>query len=85
MPFRLGRLIDCDGRLQRDFKEFAQLWANVKEDWRDERCRRFEQEHLASLGPSLQRFTTALHEFCDKLRKADSELADDSESEDSIN
>ena len=58
MAFNLGRVIDCEGRLQRDFIEFARLWSDVKEDWLDDRCRRFEQEHLSTLGPSLSRFVT---------------------------
>ena len=77
MSLRLGALIDCEGRLQRDFTDFARLWSTVKEDWRDDRCRRFEQTHLSTLGPSLSRFTTALHEFCDTVRKADSALQDE--------
>ena len=77
MAFQIGRVVDCEGRIQRDFTEFARLWAKVREDWLDDRCRRFEQEHLSSLGPSLARFTATLHEFCDSVRKADIELKDD--------
>ncbi|MFK8113246.1 MAG: hypothetical protein AB8B91_13645 [Rubripirellula sp.] len=76
MSFNLGRVIDCEGRLQHDFIEFARLWADVKEDWLDDRCRKFEQEHLATLGPSLSRFTSTLHEFCDSVRKAEADLKD---------
>jgi hypothetical protein len=77
MAFNLGRVTDCEGRLQRDFVEFVRLWSAVREDWLDERCRRFEQEHLSSLGPSMNRFTAALHEFSDSVRKADLALKDD--------
>jgi len=77
MSFNLGRVTDCEGRLQRDFAEFARLWSSVREDWLDERCRRFEQQHLATLGPSLNRFTAALQEFSDAIRKADLALRDD--------
>ena len=77
MSFNLGRVTDCEGRLQRDYVEFARLWSAVREDWLDDRCRRFEQERLASLGPSLSRFAAALHEFSDAVRKADRELRDD--------
>lgn len=80
MSFNLGRVIDCEGRLQRDFTEFARLWSEVKEDWLDDRCRRFEQEHLSTLGPSLSRFAAALHEFSDVVRKADLALKDDQRS-----
>ena len=77
MSFHLGRMTDCEGRLQRDFSEFARLWARVREDWLDERCQRFEKEHLSTIGPSLNRFAAALHEFGDAIRKADADLRDD--------
>ncbi len=80
MAFNLGRVIDCEGRLQRDFIEFARLWSDVKEDWLDDRCRRFEQEHLSTIGPSLSRFTAALHEFTEVVRKAEVALKDDRQS-----
>ena len=85
MAFHLGRITDCEGRIQRDFVEFARLWSQVKEDWLDDRCRQFEQEHLSSLGPSLSRFTAALHEFCDAARTADNELRDDQRASDELN
>lgn len=76
MSFPMGRLTDCEGRLQRDFSEFARLWTRVREDWRDDRCRRFEKDHLSTLGPSLNRFVAALHEFGDAVRKAEADLRD---------
>lgn len=79
MAFQFGTLTDAENRFKRDFIEFAKLWADVKEDWRDDRCRKFEQEHLASLGPSLNRFTAGLNEFTNKVRKADRVLSDESE------
>ena len=81
MRFNLGPLTDAENRLRRDFVDFSRLWASVKEDWRDDRCRRFEQDHLSSLGPSLNRFMAALHEFTDTVRKADRALSDDRASE----
>ena len=81
MPFNLGPLTDAENRFRRDFIDFSRLWASVREDWRDDRCRRFEQEHLSSLGPSLNRFMAALHEFTDAVRKADRILADDQAAE----
>ncbi len=81
MPFNLGPLTDAENRFRRDFVDFSRLWASVREDWRDDRCRRFEQEHLSSLGPSLNRFMAALHEFTDAVRKADRILADDQAAE----
>ena len=85
MSFNLGRVIDCEGRLQRDFTEFARLWSDVKQDWLDERRQRFEQQHLSTLGPSLNRFAAALHEFNDVVRKADLALKDDQRPADELN
>jgi hypothetical protein len=76
MSFNLGRAIDCEGRIQRDFIEFARLWADVKQDWLDDRCRKFERDHLSTLGPSLNRFAAAMHDFCDSVRKAEAALKD---------
>lgn len=84
MAFNLGRVLDCEGRLQRDFSDFARLWSEVRENWLDDRCRRFEKEHLSSLGPSMNRFTAALHEFSDAVRKADLALRDDQNAADEL-
>ena len=77
MSFNLGRIVDCENRLQRDFIEFARLWSDVKDDWADTRRDKFEHEHLSTLGPSLNRFAAAMHEFSDAIRLADRELSDD--------
>lgn len=77
MSFPMGRITDCEGRLQRDFSEFARLWSSVREDWLDDRCRQFEKDHLSTIGPSLNRFAAAMHEFTDAVRKADIDLEDD--------
>lgn len=77
MSFPMGRITDCQGRLQRDYSEFARLWSRVREDWLDDRCRQFEKDHLSTLGPSLSRFAAALHEFSDAVRKADVDLRDE--------
>lgn len=84
MAFQLGPLMDAENRFRRDFVDFAKLWAEVKDDWRDDRARRFENEHLSSLGPSLNRFTAALTEFNDVVRKADKLLADDNAPQDGL-
>ncbi|MGI9470006.1 MAG: hypothetical protein ACR2NZ_00650 [Rubripirellula sp.] len=85
MAFNLGRVTDCEGRIQRDFVEFARLWSQVREDWLDDRCRRFEKENLSTIGPSLSRFSASLHEFCDAVRKADIDLRDDQRPSDELN
>ncbi len=85
MSFNLGRINESESRLQRDFVEFARLWSAVRDDWLDDRCRRFEQENLSTLGPSLNRFTTALHEFTDTVRKADRDLKDTRDHSEELN
>ena len=76
MSFNLGPLHDAENRFQSDFTEFSKLWASTRENWLDQQCERFQKEHLSTLGPSLNRFCTALREFCDEARKADRLLAD---------
>lgn len=85
MSFNLGRVTDAESRLRRDFTEFSRLWQAVRADWLDARRERFEHEHLSSLGPSLNRFAAALHEFCDTVRKADRALEDDRQPSDRLN
>ncbi len=84
MAFNLGRVTDGENRLRRDFVEFSRLWKAVREDWRDERCGRFEKEYLLTIGPSLNRFTASLHEFCESIRKADRALQDDQRPSDEL-
>ena len=77
MAFNLGPLYDAESRFERDFVDFSKLWASVRENWLDHKRDEFQREHLSTLGPSLNRFCTALQEFCDKARKADHLLADE--------
>ena len=84
MAFNIGRVTDAENRMRRDFIDFSRLWLAVKEDWLDERRDRFEHEHLSTLGPSLNRFTAALHEFSDAVRKADHALRDDQRHSDEL-
>jgi hypothetical protein len=74
--FQIGRLIDCENRFQRDFTEFARLWTDTKKDWDDKRRLQFEREHLSSVGPSLSRLTSALHEFASTIDVANRQLSD---------
>jgi hypothetical protein len=75
-PLNLAPLMDAQNRFRRDFNDFARLWQETKESWRDDRAQRFEREHLAPIGPSLSRFAAALEEFTESLRKANADLAD---------
>ena len=77
MAMNLGPLYEAEQRFQRDFIEFSRLWASVREKWRDQQCERFQREHLSTLGPSLNRFSASLREFCEQVRKADRALEDE--------
>lgn len=75
-PLNIAPLTDAQNRFRREFIDFARLWQEAKEDWRDDRAKQFEQEHLSPLGPSLSRFTSTLAEFTETLRKSQSAIAD---------
>ncbi|KAA5541031.1 hypothetical protein FYK55_19220 [Roseiconus nitratireducens] len=75
-PLNLAPLTDAQNRFRREFTDFARVWQETKEDWRDDRARRFEQRHLASLGPSLSRFASALAELTETLRQSQIAVAD---------
>lgn len=83
-PLNIGPLVDAQNRFKRDFIDFARLWQDAKENWRDDRARRFEQEHLVSLGPCLNRFTAAVNEFADILRKAQTAVKDEGDASDQL-
>ena len=75
-PLNIAPLSDAQGRFRREFSEFADVWREAKENWRDDRARRFEQEHLSSLGPSLSRFSATLGEFIETIRRAQVQIHD---------
>lgn len=83
-PLNISTLIDGQNRFRRDFVEFARIWQEAKDDWKDDRARRFEQEHLSSLGPSLSRFSAALNEFTEALRSAQSAISDQDAASDQL-
>ena len=83
-PLNLGPLIDAQNRFRRDFVAFAAVWQDAKDNWKDDRARRFEQEHLSTLGPSLTRFAAALNEFTEQIRQAQSALSDRTQSSDQL-
>ena len=84
MSVNLGALADSENRFRHGFSEFARSWAVVRENWLDDRCRKFELERLSTIGPTLTRFTAALHEFENIVRQADRQLSDPDRPSDSI-
>ncbi len=72
----LGPIQDAELRLREQFTELSRLWRSVREDWTDDRARVFEQQHLAELGPSLNRLDAAISEFVQTVRRAERALQD---------
>lgn len=77
MRFPTGPLDEAENQLRQRFSDLARLWLGVKETWKDERARQFEEEHLHPLEPGLNRLSAALSEFRDVIGSADRKLADD--------
>ena len=75
-PLNLAPLTDAQNRFRREFNDFARLWQETKQDWRDDRAAEFEREFLSPLGPSLSRFASALAEFTETLRKSQAAIKD---------
>ena len=75
-PLNIAPLGDAQRRFRREFTELARLWQETKQDWRDDRARQFEREHLSPLSPSLTRFDSQLSEFIETLRKAQLAVSD---------
>lgn len=69
--------MDAQSQLRGGFKSLAEVWAAVKEDWRDQRRERFEREYLVTLGPALSRLSASLDELRDLVAKSQRQLADD--------
>jgi hypothetical protein len=76
MTTPLGPLVDGQSRLRSGYQSLAQTWADVKEDWRDQRRTQFEREYLAPLGPSLTRLSHAVDDLVQQIIRADQELAE---------
>lgn len=72
----LGQLLDAQTRVRHDFLDFAEQWQRTKAEWRDEPARKFEQESLGSLAPTLTRAAAAMQDFADAVRHYDRMLAD---------
>lgn len=85
MPLNLGTLTDAENRFRQGYVQFARQWSAVSEQWLDDRRRKFEQQHLLSIGPSLSRLSASLRLFEETVRKADRELADTERADDALN
>lgn len=85
MAIHLGTLTDAENRFRQGYVQFARHWSDVREHWLDERCRKFEKQHLLSIGPSLSRLSSTLRLFEEAVRKADRELSDTERADDALN
>ncbi len=74
--YNFAPITSAQAQFRREFSDFARVWQDTKPLWRDDRARQFEQQYLASLGPSLSRLSAALTEFEDLLRKAQTAVSD---------
>ena len=72
-----SRLAEQNGRLRRVFSDFSKLWQATGEFWRDEQRSRYEKQHLAMIGPSLQRLSSMLTQLTDSVSDAEKELSDE--------
>lgn len=77
LPDLRSHLHDGGGRLQKSFSDFSKVWCNAGDAWRDDRHRQFEQQHLSTIGPSLQRFSSTLSQLSESVSRAQKELRDE--------
>ncbi|MBB3206625.1 hypothetical protein FHS27_002437 [Rhodopirellula rubra] len=75
-PFPLGPLYESQTRVRQEFLDFAEQWQRTREGWRDEPARKFEQEALSDLAPTLTRVAAAMQTFADACRQSDQLLVD---------
>lgn len=75
-PPRISALLDCENRMRRDWQVFADCWQGTTDSWRDDRRRRFEEDHLRELPAALSRAQAELTQFGDALQSAMRALED---------
>jgi len=75
-PFAIGMIQESESRLRREFQDFAVQWRQTRQQWQDEPARRFEQESLSELMPTLQRVSAATTELAEAIRRADRVVED---------
>ncbi len=73
---RIGALHDTENRLRRDWQEFATVWQQTAETWKDQRRREFEDQHLRELPGVLSRCNAEMNEFRETLLRAMHALSD---------
>ena len=58
------------GKLKQNAKDLRLQWLEVKQFWRDENSRRFEEQHLAPMLARLRRVELAMGHMASILQKA---------------
>lgn len=74
--YPLGSLYESQNRVHQEFLDFAAQWQRTREGWRDEPARKFEQDSLSIIAPTLTRVAAAMQTFAEQCRTSDSLLAD---------
>lgn len=74
--FALGMLYESQNRIRQEFLDFAEQWNTTREGWRDEPARKFQEESLGRLEPTLNRVSGSLAAFAEVIRHADAAVAD---------
>lgn len=70
-------LNDIDSRLRKDWTAFVEVWQLTKDQWRDAKCRQFEQEDLQPLPGVMSQTSAAIAEFRDFAMRVSQELRDE--------
>ncbi len=74
--YPLGPLYESQNRIHQEFLDFAEHWQHTRARWQDDPARKFEQESLSGIAPTLTRVAAAMQAFADACRESDSILAD---------
>ncbi|QDV54646.1 hypothetical protein [Rosistilla oblonga] len=70
-------LNDIDSRMRKDWTSFVEVWQQTKDQWRDGKCRQFEQEDLQPLPGVMSQTSAAIAEFRDFAARVSQELRDE--------
>ena len=73
---RVCNLQDGLGQLSHAAVDLNQCWTQVKEHWKDDNGRQFEESHLAPISPQMQQLIAAVQNLAQSVAKAVSELED---------
>jgi hypothetical protein len=64
------------GRLAEAFSDLKERWEEVREVWRDEACKQFEEQHLKPIPRHVQQLVTATQQLSQAVDGAVQECDD---------